>query len=147
MPPPRDCPSALPYDLAGFTGRSTEVAHCRRPATTESIIAIDGMAGSGKSAFAVRLAHLLADRFPDGQFFVDLHGHTPGHDPLSANAALADLLRCHGLPGPDLPEDLTHRIALWRSRLKGRRTLIVIDNAVDAAQVAPLVPGSPAGTS
>lgn len=82
----------------------------------------------------------MSERFPDGQLFVDLRGYGPGQ-PMPASAALELLLRGIGVPGEEIPADLDARSALFRSRLAGRRLLVVLDNARDADQVRPLLPG------
>ncbi|MEV6522480.1 tetratricopeptide repeat protein [Longispora sp. NPDC051575] len=148
-PPPveRRVPRLLPYDVPDFTGRVAEVAYlmtlAEGAARTVVISAIDGMPGIGKTATAVHIAHALADRFPDGQLFVDLHGYTPGRAPVDSGAALSLLLRALGVPEHQVPSDLDERAALWRDRLAGRRVLVLLDNAVDARQVRPLLPGTP----
>ncbi|WP_192781925.1 tetratricopeptide repeat protein [Kibdelosporangium phytohabitans] len=139
--------ASLPYDLPDFTGRTQEIATCLAAVPSGSsqtirIIAIDGMAGSGKSTLALHLAHQCAELFPDRQLFLDLHGYTPDQEPVSAAAALEILLRRIGVPDGQLPHELEHSAALWRSRLAARRMLILLDNAVDAQQVLPLLPGS-----
>jgi hypothetical protein len=108
---------------------------------TVVISAIDGMPGVGKTALAVHAAHLLADRFPDRRLFVDLHGHTPGRDPVTADEALGVLLAAVGEDGRSLPAGAEARAALWRDRMAGQRSLVVLDNAASSAQVAPLLPG------
>lgn len=140
-------PRQLPADIGTFTGREAELAHllalvADRPAALV-ISAIDGMAGIGKTALAVHVAHRLADRFPDGQFFVDLHGFTEGVSPVDPADALDHVLRGLGLPGEQIPHDLDARAALYRTRLAGRRMLILLDNAVSEEQVRPLLPGTP----
>jgi DNA-binding SARP family transcriptional activator/Flp pilus assembly protein TadD len=137
----------LPRDVTDFTGRTGEIAGLvetldRAPGGTVVLSAIDGMAGIGKTALAVHAAHQLTTRFPDGQLFLDLHGHTPGTPPIDPAAALASLLRALGVPGDRIPDSLDERAGLWRSRLAGRKTLVLLDNAVDAAQVRPLLPGA-----
>ncbi|WP_063774882.1 AfsR/SARP family transcriptional regulator [Kitasatospora azatica] len=140
--------NSLPRDVADFTGRGQEtdrlLAAAAAPATNAVVIsAIDGMAGVGKTALAVHVAHTLADQYADGQVFIDLHGFTPGQTPLDPGTALARLLRAVGVSEDALPSDPEERAVLWRSEAAERRLLIVLDNAVDAAQVRPLVPGSP----
>jgi tetratricopeptide (TPR) repeat protein/transcriptional regulator with XRE-family HTH domain len=138
----------LPRDLASFTGRESELQWLltataeAAPAGTVTIYAIAGMAGTGKTALTVHAAHVMAERFPDGQLFVDLRGYTDGLEPLSAEQALSLLLRSLGVPDQLIPEDAEERAAFYRSRLAGTRTLIILDNALDTAQVKPLLPGT-----
>ncbi|SMD27033.1 DNA-binding transcriptional activator of the SARP family [Kibdelosporangium aridum] len=129
----------LPRDVTQFTGRTTELRYLLTNA--DGVAAIDGMAGIGKTALAVRLAHQLAPQYPDGQLFLDLHAYTPGSAPLSPAAALDKVLRAIGVSA--IPDDVDERATLWRSRLAGRRMLIVLDNVADTAQVRPLLPGTP----
>ena len=139
----------LPPDLATFTGREGELARLLETATslggagpsTVVISAIDGMAGVGKSALAVRAAHLLADRFPDGQLFLDLYGYTQGMAPRDPADALASMLASLDVPPEKIPAELDARAAVYRARLAGTRTLILLDNAAAEAQVRPLIPG------
>ncbi|MGW6708961.1 BTAD domain-containing putative transcriptional regulator [Streptomyces sp. NPDC054956] len=147
-PAPGAAPCTLPYDLADFTGRDRELADLLAAAgggeeTGTRIVAVDGMGGTGKTCLAVRVAHRLAERFPDGQLHVDLRGYTPGEQPLRPGAVIAGLLRTLGVPGEQIPEDPAGRAALWRATLVGRRLLLLFDNASDAAQVRPLLPASP----
>jgi len=107
-----------------------------------SIHAIGGMAGIGKTAFAVHAAHQLAGRFPGGQIFLPLHAHTPGHQPVSPADALASLLLTIGVPAGQIPADLQARTGLWRDRLAGRQLLLVLDDAASSEQIRPLLPGA-----
>jgi hypothetical protein len=107
-----------------------------------SIHAIGGMAGVGKTAFAVHAAHRLAGRFPGGQMFLPLHGHTPGQQPVDPEDALASLLLTLGVPPAQIPPGLEARMGLWRDRLAGRQLLLVLDDAASSEQVRPLLPGS-----
>ncbi|HEY2520882.1 MAG TPA: BTAD domain-containing putative transcriptional regulator [Streptosporangiaceae bacterium] len=141
----------LPADTRVFTGRRPELTRLLALAGgadgagaggTVVISAIDGMAGIGKTALAVHVAHQLAARFPAGQLFIDLHGYTQGYPPRTANQALEVFLRTLGIPTQQIPGDVEERAALYRERLAGTRTLIVLDNAADEAQVRPLIPGS-----
>ncbi|PIM71022.1 hypothetical protein CTU88_21330 [Streptomyces sp. JV178] len=111
----------------------------RRPAAAEPVV-ISGMAGVGKSALALHLAHELADRFPDGQLYVNLRGATPGMTPLTSAQALAALLRDLGTDPRRVPEHPDAAAALLRSTLAPTRTLMVLDDAAHAAQVRPLLP-------
>lgn len=142
-PPPR--PSHLPPAVPDFTGRHAELAHLERIAAPGNVVAIDGMAGSGKTSFAVHAARRMADRFPDGQFFVDLDAHTAGREPVAASAALEVLLRQLGVASGRIPPDVAGRSALWRGELATRRAIAVLDNAASAAQVRPLLPAGPGG--
>jgi transcriptional regulator with XRE-family HTH domain len=138
----------LPRDIASFTGREAEIESILAAVTgagaggVADICAIDGMAGIGKTALAVHAAHRLADRFPDGQVFLQLHGYTPGHQPVDPADALASLLQGSGVPAQSIPDGLEPRAGLWRDRLAGTRTLLVLDNAASSGQVAPLLPGN-----
>ena len=99
------------------------------------------MPGVGKTALAVHAAHVLRDQFPGRCLFIDLHAHTPGHDPVSPETALAGLLAAAGVEARNLPGDLESRAALWRHTMAGQRVLLVLDNAASSKQVAPLLPG------
>ncbi|MGP3934496.1 ATP-binding protein [Nonomuraea sp. KM88] len=137
-------PQQLPADVAMFIGRTRELAVLDDVdgAATVVITAIDGMAGVGKTALAVRAAHQLAPRFPDGDLFIDLHGHTRDVAPADPADTLARMLGALGVPGESVPRDLDDRAALFRTVLAGRKMLIVLDNAADEAQVWPLLPGA-----
>ncbi|MBB4679760.1 ATP-binding protein [Crossiella cryophila] len=111
--------------------------------TAVVISAIDGMGGIGKTTLALRLAHRLAAEYPDGQLFLDLGGHTPGQLPLEPGVALGRLLRAAGVAAEQVPVDAGERAALWRAVLARRRVVLVLDNALDSAQVRPLLPGTP----
>jgi len=146
----RVTPRELPSAVAGFTGRSAELDALtglldrpgqRAPGVVVSS-AISGTAGVGKTALAVHWAHMVVDRFPDGQLYVNLRGYDPGQ-PVSASDALAGLLRSLGVPGQDIPPEEDERAARFRSLLAGKRMLVVLDDARDSAQVAPLLPGTP----
>jgi DNA-binding SARP family transcriptional activator len=138
-------PRQLPADVAAFTGRAYELADLDRTSDTNAVVitAIDGMAGIGKTALAVHIAHRIAGRYPDGQLFIDLHGYTEGMHPVEPADALDHLLRSLGVPGAQLPPGMEERAALYRTRLADRQILIVLDNAATETQVAPLIPGAP----
>jgi len=140
LPADTAAPNSLPADTAAFTGRRREIARLRQAGP--GVQALAGMPGVGKTALAVHVAHRLRDAFPDGQVFVNLHGHTAGRDAADPAEVLATLLTADGLDPRRLPSGVEARSALWRSRLAGRRALIVLDNAVDSAQVAPLLPAA-----
>jgi tetratricopeptide (TPR) repeat protein/transcriptional regulator with XRE-family HTH domain len=137
---------ALPRDIASFTGRQPELAKlveaAAGPGGVVGIHAIGGMAGVGKTAFAVHAAHRLADRFPGGQIFLPLHGHTPGQQPVDPSDALASLLLTAGMNPGQIPPGLEARMALWRDRMAGQQLLLILDDAVGSEQVLPLLPGS-----
>jgi len=153
FPPPRTVPGGvaaatrtLPRDLASFTGRQRELAELEAAGAgaggVVGIHAIGGMAGVGKTAFAVHAAHRLADRFPAGQIFLPLHGHTPGQQPVDPADALASLLAAAGVPAGQVPPGLEARMALWRDRLAEKQLLLILDDAADSDQVRPLLPGT-----
>jgi len=138
----------LPYAGATFVGRTAELTQLAAAlratrASAPRIVAIDGMAGVGKTALAVNTARTVAATYPDGLLFVDLHGHTPGRPPLDTKAALDHLLTAVGVPGLTIPHTLEDAQALWRTTVAGRRLLVVLDNAPDSTTVEPLLPGSP----
>jgi transcriptional regulator with XRE-family HTH domain/tetratricopeptide (TPR) repeat protein len=139
----------LPRDAASFTGRQRELRELMVAVTGAAdaggivtIHAIGGMAGVGKTAFAVHAAHQLADRFPGGPIFLPLHGHTPGQQPVDPADALASLLLATGVAAAGIPPGVAARMALWRDRLAERQLLLVLDDAVGSEQVQPLLPGS-----
>jgi hypothetical protein len=136
----------LPRDSLSFTGRQHELQELADAAAGSGgvvgIHAIGGMAGVGKTAFAVHAAHRLADRFPAGQIFLPLHGHTPGQQPVAPADALASLLLTLGVPPAQIPPGLEARMALWRDQLANRRLLLVLDDAASSEQGRPLLPGS-----
>ncbi|MFM9442091.1 ATP-binding protein [Streptomyces acidiscabies] len=127
-------PLPLPRDIQDFTARAPALA--RLAATRPQVTVVSGQPGLGKTAFAVHAAHHLAPHYPDGQFALDLHGMTPA--PTTPRDALARLLKALGVA--DIPSTTEDRAALWRS-LAGNR-LLLLDNAIDEAQVAPLLPGT-----
>ncbi len=141
-------PRELPAPVRHFTGRAAELDKLSELAAAGEvpalvICAVGGTAGVGKTALAVQWAHQVADRFPDGQLHVNLRGYDPS-EPLSAADALAGFLRTLGVPGTEIPDGLEDRARLYRSRLAGRQVLVLLDNARDAEQVRPLLPGDPA---
>ncbi|WP_188317053.1 AfsR/SARP family transcriptional regulator [Solihabitans fulvus] len=136
----------LPADVLDFTGREDEtqrlLATLPGDGTAVVINAVDGMAGVGKTTFAVHVAHRLTDLFPDAQVFIDLHGHSTEREAVAPATALDHLLRALGVPSSAIPHDLDQRAALWRAELAERKALVVLDNAANAAQVRPLLPGA-----
>jgi DNA-binding SARP family transcriptional activator/tetratricopeptide (TPR) repeat protein len=143
-------PAQLPHGMADFTGRAQELTSLREllagyddgPAGAQGpvlITAIDGAGGIGKTALAVQFAHEVAPRYPDGQLYVNLRGFVPGQAPARAEDTLGQFLVGLGFAG--IPADLDERAALFRSTLAARRMLVLLDNAVSAEQVRPLLPG------
>ena len=137
----------LPRDITSFTGRKVELRQligtaAVRPCGVVEIHAIGGMAGVGKTALAVHAGHQLASRFPDGQIFLRLHGHTPGRSPVDPADALVSLLQTTGVAPAQIPLGFEARIALWRDRLADKRMLLLLDDAVGSEQVRPLLPGA-----
>ena len=137
----------LPRDIASFTGRAAELDRLAAAVTAAGrdvvgICAVGGMAGVGKTTFAVHAAHRLADGFPDGQFFLPLHAHTPGQRPVEPVDALASLLLTAGVGAQQIPPGLSARAARWRDYLAGRRVLLLLDDAASHEQVGPLLPGT-----
>jgi tetratricopeptide (TPR) repeat protein/DNA-binding SARP family transcriptional activator len=145
MPGEPEAPRQLPSPPQMFTGRAMELADLAEihDASAVVITAIDGMAGVGKTALAVQAAHQMADRYPDGQLFLDLYGHAQGVAPIGPGEALERMLRTLGVAAGAIPADLDERAGLYRSRLADQRVLIVLDNAATEAQVTPLMPGAP----
>ncbi|MFL6118476.1 BTAD domain-containing putative transcriptional regulator [Actinophytocola sp.] len=139
----------LPRDLNTFVGRDQEVATLTGLLTTEPtsaagpVVVIHGAPGVGKSALAVRAAHLVMPRFPDGQLHVNLRGATPGMRPLSAVEAVHHLLRTLGVANTEIPSGVEEAAARLRTVVAGRRLLIMLDNAASTGQVRPLLPGGP----
>jgi DNA-binding SARP family transcriptional activator len=146
VPAPRIDRSFLPRDIAEFVGRRQQINALIEQAgiggPAPQVAVIDGMGGVGKSALAVHVAHRLVPRFPDGHYFIDLSGFCAVTEPLEPAQALEALLRASGVDPESLPAGLDERSALWRARLAGRRVLVLLDNARDAAQVRPLLPGT-----
>ncbi|MFF3910930.1 BTAD domain-containing putative transcriptional regulator [Streptomyces sp. NPDC001848] len=140
-------PAQLPPAPAHFTGREAVREDLLRFLAAEreapGVAVVTGMAGVGKSALALHVAHGLRERFPDGQLYINLHGATPGMTPLTPEQALAALLRDLGAESPRLPEHPDAAASLLRSLLAPTRTLMVLDDAAHAAQVRPLLPGGP----
>ncbi|MEU4249060.1 tetratricopeptide repeat protein [Amycolatopsis sp. NPDC026612] len=142
MVPPRQLPPAH----ARFTGRERELAELDAILSgddeTPKIALVTGAAGIGKTALVARCARVVADRFPDGVLYTDLRGFDPAGPPADPAEVLCGLLRDLGVPESSIPKDLDGAVRRYRSCLHGRRYLVVLDNARNAGQVRPLVPGS-----
>ncbi len=139
----------LPRDVGSFTGRGAELTRLLRSVDTAAergglvgIHAIDGMAGIGKTTFAVHAAHRLAGSFPDGQYFVPLHAHTPGQRPVDPADALASLLLMAGVAAQHVPPAVEARAGRWRDHVAGKKILLLLDDAAGHEQVRPLLPGT-----
>ncbi|WP_237105955.1 AfsR/SARP family transcriptional regulator [Nonomuraea sp. MG754425] len=142
-------PAELPPAPGTFAGRAAEIARMRGllggdDTRTVKICQISGLGGIGKSSLAIHVAHAVADRFPDGRLYVNLHGSTPQMEPVEPIDVLGRLLRSLGVAESAVPADPEEAAGRFRSLVDGRRMLIVLDNARDAAQVRLLLPGSPA---
>ncbi len=143
-------PAQLPLDVHGFTGRARHlealdafaVADGEQP-TAVVITVIDGAAGVGKTALAVHWAHRVADRFGDGQLYINLRGFDPTGTPLAPAEVIRIFLEALDVPPWRIPAGLDAQAALYRSLLAGKRMLILLDNARDVDQVRPLLPGGP----
>jgi DNA-binding SARP family transcriptional activator/tetratricopeptide (TPR) repeat protein len=148
--PARAVPAQLPADVGAFTGRSAELAALAsffnaEPTTAPVIVGITGTAGVGKTALAVRWAHLVRDRYPDGQLYVNLRGYDPQR-PMTPDEVLSIFLAALTPDERHLPADVEARAARYRTETAGRRMLVILDNASTVEQVRLLLPGSPGCT-
>ncbi len=151
-PVPGGSPAQLPPEPAGFVGRQAELGWLHRllpaagPASSAAppfpVALITGTAGVGKTTLAIRFARQASARFPDGQLYVNLRGFDPAGEPMSARTALQWFFDSLGVPARQVPAELDARSALLRTLLDGKRMLLLLDNAHDADQVRPLLPGS-----
>ncbi len=144
--PPPVRPAQLPAAVGDFTGRASFVAELGQQLATAGgrvmvVSAVAGIGGVGKTTLAVQVAHHAREFFPDGQLYVDLQGAGPS--PAEPEAVLGAFLRALGIPDDSVPNSESERAALYRSLLDGRRILTLLDNARDAAQIRPLLPGTP----
>jgi DNA-binding SARP family transcriptional activator/tetratricopeptide (TPR) repeat protein len=141
-------PAQLPHPLIDFVGRADEVdkmdqaIQTNGAAPTLIITAIVGTAGLGKTALALHWAHRVKERFQDGQLYVDLRGFDPSAEPTQPSTAVRGFLEALGVSPDQMPPDLPGQASMYRSLLATRRVLVVLDNAKDAQQVRPLLPGS-----
>jgi DNA-binding SARP family transcriptional activator len=148
--PPRSqrVPAQLPADVSDFTNRERHLDRLlslirgarERDNPAMPIAVVAGTPGLGKTAFAVHAAHALRQDFPDGQLYINLQGGS--QQPASPDEVLARFLRDLGVDGVRVPVDAEERAAMYRTRLAGRRTLVLLDDARQAAQVRPLLPGA-----
>ncbi|MFJ4322161.1 AfsR/SARP family transcriptional regulator [Streptomyces tricolor] len=141
-------PAQLPASVPDFTGRASFVSELTEVLSSASesegrvmaVSALAGIGGVGKTTLAVHVAHRARSAFPDGQLYVDLQGAGPR--PAEPETVLGSFLRALGTADASVPDSLEERAALYRSVLDGRRVLVLLDNAKDAAQVRPLLPGT-----
>jgi DNA-binding SARP family transcriptional activator/tetratricopeptide (TPR) repeat protein len=158
MPPVRSAampiPAQLPPAVPGFAGRGTELASLDAilaaaaqagPAGHAAVVisAVSGTAGVGKTTLATQWAHRVSAQFPDGQLYVNLRGFDPGEQAVDPGTAVRGFLDAFGVSVARIPAGLPAQVGLYRSLLAGKRVLVVLDNARDAEQVRPLLPGSP----
>ncbi|MET7473011.1 tetratricopeptide repeat protein [Streptomyces sp. NPDC005648] len=148
--PSHDIPAQLPMSVGDFTGRAEELARLddllaevERHPTAVVVSALSGTAGVGKTSLAVHWARQVRAEFPDGQVYVNLRGFDPGGAAVGVGEAIRGFLDSFGVPADRVPRGLDAQAALYRSLLAERRVLIVLDNARDADQVRPLLPGAP----
>ncbi|GAB3873696.1 hypothetical protein GCM10029964_014390 [Kibdelosporangium lantanae] len=143
----RSVPAQLPADVTGFAGREAQLEALDALVpdsdrnTAVVIVAIEGIAGVGKTALAVHWAHRIRHRYPDGQLYVDLRGYASG-PPMRPLDALSRFLHALGVPPEQVPIDVDEGMGMYRTLLANRRVLIVLDNASGVDQVRPLLPGS-----
>ncbi len=144
--PPSRVPAQLPADVAGFRGRTAQLAELDAllagDGTGARIAVLSGTGGVGKTALAVHWAQRSLDEFPDGQLYLDLHGYGTVR-PVEPGDALSGFLRALGVDGADIPAEPEERAAKFRTALTGRRMVLLLDNAGSVGQVRPLLPGSP----
>jgi DNA-binding SARP family transcriptional activator/Tfp pilus assembly protein PilF len=146
-------PRQLPAAPGSFTGRGRELAALTRLLDTAPehggtlvISATSGTGGIGKTWLSLQWAHQYADRFPDGQLFVDLRGFSPEAHPVDPATAIRGFLDALGVDAEDLPATMDAQAALWRTLANDKRLLVVLDNAAGTAQVVPLLPGGSTST-
>jgi tetratricopeptide (TPR) repeat protein len=142
-------PRQLPPVLAGFVGRAAEMSALTRlaegaadPGGASVIAVLEGTAGVGKTALAVRWAHHVADRFPDGQLYVNLRGFDPTGSPMTATEAVRGFLEALGVPDEGIPVSFAGQVAMYQRLIAGRSLLVLLDNARDTEQVRPLLPSA-----
>ncbi|MCE6994801.1 tetratricopeptide repeat protein [Saccharothrix sp. S26] len=135
--------SQLPAPVGNFVGRGAELTRVKGLLTRgTATVVVCGPPGVGKTAFAISVGHAVRDRYPDGQLYVNLRGHSTS-PPLPTSAVLARFLRAMGVRADHIPVDTDELVRGYRARLRGRRVLITLDNAASVEQVLPLLPGDP----
>ncbi|GAA1961727.1 AfsR/SARP family transcriptional regulator [Catenulispora subtropica] len=137
-PPPRQLPAAPRF----FVGRDAETAELFGARTSgDTVLAVVGPGGIGKTALALAWSHRIVEDFPDGQLYVDLHGFSAGGGPVAPADVLAGFLHALGVSSGRIPADFASRAALYRTHTAEKRMLVVLDNAAGSAQVKDLLPG------
>jgi DNA-binding SARP family transcriptional activator len=149
VPSPAWVPGQLPRAVGVFVGRKRHLKdldgllnHTSNPSAHMVVAVVSGTAGVGKTTLALHWAHQVRDRFPDGQLYVDLRGFGPSGTALTSGEAIRGFLDAFGVPADQVPGSLPAQINLFRSVVAGRRVLVMLDNARDASQVRPLLPGT-----
>jgi tetratricopeptide (TPR) repeat protein len=136
----------LPAEVRGFAGRVSQLGELDAllpgDGRTVRLVTVSGSAGVGKTALVVHWAHRVAHQFPGGQLYVDLRGFDPAGSPMKPADAVRGFLNALDVPAHQIPTDPGEQVALYRALLAHRRVLVVLDNARDAAQVRPLLPGA-----
>ncbi len=134
-------PDTLPPEQSEFVGRHEELGLLAgEHGSTPGIAIIEGMAGVGKTALAVRAARLVSGQYPDGTLYLNLHSHDPGSPSLGPAEALHRLLRMLSVPAAQIPDTIGERVALWRANLSRRRAVVILDDAAGHDQIRPLLP-------
>lgn len=142
-PPGAPVPAQLPHTPPDFVGREAELEHLDALLNgTAAVVAITGTAGVGKTTLAVTWAHRVREKFPDGQLYINLRGFDPTGPAVDPGRAVRGFLQAFAVPPDRLGPDVDEQAALFRSTLAGKRVLVVLDNARDADQIRPLLPGS-----
>jgi tetratricopeptide (TPR) repeat protein len=136
-------PRQLPAVVTTFSGRLAELAQLDSALSSGAVVisAVNGTAGVGKTALALHWAHRVADRFPDGQLYVNMRGFEPDREPMSVAEAVRGFLDAFGVPSDTIPMSVDAQTALFRSKIAQRRVLLVLDNVNNAVQVRALLPG------
>ncbi|WP_218134650.1 AfsR/SARP family transcriptional regulator [Amycolatopsis xylanica] len=136
-------PRQLPAAPRSFTGRTRELAVLDSFVDTPATVVLSGAPGVGKTALAVHWGHLVRERFPGGQLYVNLRGFDPAGSPVDPASVIRGFLEAYAVPAADIPVDQEAQAALFRGLVADKQVLLVLDNARDAQQVRPLLPAAP----